>query len=61
MLKHAAVLALSSLVAMSFGCATASPPLSAEQSDPNTLGWMQGFPPAVEKRVMQPDSDFSSR
>lgn len=35
-------------------------PLNAEQSDPRTLGWMQGFPPPVEKRITQPDSNFFS-
>ncbi|MCX7554368.1 serine hydrolase [Marinicella sp. S1101] len=29
-------------------------------SDPQKLGMMQGFPPPVEKRVMQPDSNFFS-
>jgi hypothetical protein len=32
----------------------------AAASDPNTLGQMQGFPPAPDKRVMQPDSNFFS-
>jgi CubicO group peptidase (beta-lactamase class C family) len=34
--------------------------LSAEQSDPNFLGWMQGFPPPPDKLIMQPESDFFS-
>ena len=34
--------------------------LSHEESDPRTLGWMEGFPPAPDKLVMQPDSDFFS-
>lgn len=25
--------------------------LTAEQSDPNRLGWMQGFPPAAERKL----------
>ena len=32
----------------------------AAASDPNTLGLMQGSPPAPDKRVMQPDSNFFS-
>ena len=32
----------------------------AAASDPKTLGLMQGFPPAPDKRVMQPDSNFFS-
>ena len=35
-------------------------PLSAEESDPAALGWMRGFPPSVEKLIMQPESDFFS-
>lgn len=27
-------------------------------SDPRSLGWMQGFPPSVEKRITQPESNF---
>ncbi|MBE0482019.1 MAG: serine hydrolase [Bacterioplanes sp.] len=38
----------------------AVPVLTAEQSDPQRLGWMQGFPPAVDKRIMHPDSNFFS-
>ena len=34
--------------------------LTDEQSDPNALGLMQGFPPAEDKRVMLPDSNFFS-
>ncbi len=34
--------------------------LSQEESDPRLLGWMEGFPPATDKLVMQPDSDFFS-
>ncbi len=32
----------------------------AASSDPKTLGLMTGFPPAPDKRVMQPDSNFFS-
>ncbi|MDJ0699099.1 MAG: serine hydrolase [Woeseiaceae bacterium] len=34
--------------------------LSASESDPNSLGWMQGFPPPVDKTIGQPDSDYFS-
>lgn len=34
--------------------------LTAQQSDPQTLGWMQGFPPAKDKLIAQPSSDFFS-
>jgi len=35
-------------------------PVSAEESDPNQLGWMTGFPPPPEKLIMQPESDYFS-
>ena len=34
--------------------------LSAEESDPKALGWMQGFPPSEDKLIMQPQSDYFS-
>lgn len=34
--------------------------LTAKESDPQTLGWMQGFPPPKDKLVSQPQSDFFS-
>lgn len=34
--------------------------ISAEASDPRTMGWMEGFPPPADKLVMQPESDFFS-
>jgi len=34
--------------------------MSAEESDPKRLSWMQGFPPPAEKLIMQPESDFFS-
>jgi len=33
---------------------------TAEESDPNTMGWMQGFPPPPELRITNPDSNFFS-
>ena len=34
--------------------------LSANESDPTTLGWMMGFPPPDDKLIMQPESDYFS-
>lgn len=34
--------------------------LTDAQSDPRAMGWMQGFPPVPDKRVMQADSNFFS-
>ncbi|CUH70092.1 6-aminohexanoate-dimer hydrolase [Thalassovita autumnalis] len=37
-----------------------SKPLSAQESDPNVMGWMQGFPPPADKMITQPDSNYFS-
>src|SRR5210317_1840422 len=34
--------------------------LSAAESDPRLLGWMQGFPPPPERLITQPDSNYFS-
>ena len=34
--------------------------LTAKESDPQKLGWMQGFPPPKDKLITQPQSDFFS-
>ena len=34
--------------------------LSAQESDPNVMGWMQGFPPSPDKLITQPDSVYFS-
>ena len=39
---------------------TAAQHLNDEESDPKNMGWMQGFPPAKENRITQPDSNFFS-
>lgn len=33
---------------------------TAENSHPTSMGWMKGFPPTPDKRIMLPDSDFFS-
>lgn len=42
------------------GLAMAQPtePLSAQQSDPRTLLWMQGFPPPADKLIRFTDPDY---
>lgn len=51
-------------VALAFGTATSvmaqSAPLSARDSDPRVMGWMQGFPPPPDKLITQPDSNYFS-
>lgn len=37
-----------------------TPPLSAQESDPRVMGWMQGFPPPPDKIITQPDSVYFS-
>jgi CubicO group peptidase (beta-lactamase class C family) len=54
----AAVLPVLALAPNAFGQDAA--PLSAEQSDPRTLGWMQGFPPPGDKIIPFSDSDYFS-
>ncbi len=34
--------------------------LSAQESDPNVIGWMDGFPPPKDKLITQPDSNYFS-
>ena len=34
--------------------------LTAEESNPQVMGWMQGFPPPDDKLIQQPSSDFFS-
>ena len=40
--------------------AAQSTPLSAQESDPRVMGWMQGFPPPPDKLIMQPDANYFS-
>ena len=35
-------------------------PLTADESDPRAMGWMQGFPPPPDKLITQPDSVYFS-
>ncbi len=44
----------------STGAFAQSTPLSAQESDPNVMGWMQGFPPPDDKMITQPDSVYFS-
>jgi CubicO group peptidase (beta-lactamase class C family) len=39
---------------------TSAQQLSAADSDPGVIGWMEGFPPPPDKLIMQPDSNFFS-
>jgi len=41
-------------------CTSAQAQLTAAESDPVKLGWMQGFPPPAEKLIGQPDSNYFS-
>ncbi|MEH8021556.1 MULTISPECIES: hypothetical protein [Rheinheimera] len=57
------VLTLSTAVALTLlvlPVTAANPTMSAQDSDPVKMGWMQGFPPAQSKRITQPDSNFFS-
>ncbi|MFS4580903.1 serine hydrolase domain-containing protein [Phaeobacter sp. C3_T13_0] len=51
-------------IGMTFGALPASNAqsqvLSAQESDPNVMGWMKGFPPPLDKLITQPDSNYFS-
>ena len=57
-------IALATGIAMALGAPSGafaqSAPLSAQDSDPNVMGWMQGFPPPLDKIITQPDSVYFS-
>lgn len=55
------MLAPAMAVALSLGStamAQAPAPLSAQASNPQAMGWMQGFPPAADKTIRFTDPDF---
>jgi CubicO group peptidase (beta-lactamase class C family) len=58
------LVALAAGLAISLGVPTSAmaqtAPLSAQESDPNVMGWMQGFPPPEDKIITQPDSVYFS-
>jgi len=45
---------------LAMGAQAQTVPLSAQESDPNIMGWMQGFPPPPDKIITQPDSLYFS-
>ncbi|WP_299933975.1 serine hydrolase [uncultured Pelagimonas sp.] len=47
-------------VGVSTSAGAQSAPLSAQETDPNVMGWMQGFPPETDKIITQPDSVYFS-
>jgi CubicO group peptidase (beta-lactamase class C family) len=59
--RSAAVAAGLILTAGAASSALAQPsPLSAQESDPVALGWMEGFPPPPERLITQPDANYFS-
>lgn len=61
--KHVGTLALTAILTVATGIeapAVAAEPLSARDSDPAVMGWMQGFPPPDDKLITQPDSVYFS-
>ena len=56
----ATLLAVLGLVPTAQAADAAKPALDATASDPNTLGWMQGFPPPDAKRIRYTDPDYFS-
>lgn len=47
-------------IGASSGAFAQSTPLSAQESDPTAMGWMQGFPPPADKLITQPDANYFS-
>jgi len=60
MQMYKTIMMVASLGLISAGslAAQASEPLSAQASDPETMGWMQGFPPPEAKRIRFTDNDY---
>jgi CubicO group peptidase (beta-lactamase class C family) len=56
----ALLMAAAGLLPTAHAADAAKPPLGATASDPNVLGWMQGFPPPEAKRIRYTDSDYFS-
>ncbi|ABS27479.1 serine hydrolase [Anaeromyxobacter sp. Fw109-5] len=58
------LLTVATVLASTFGPASAgaapAAPLSARESDPRVMGWMQGFPPPADKLITQPESVYFS-
>ncbi len=48
------------MLATAMPIASVAEQLSAADSDPRTMGWMQGFPPPPDRLIMQPDSNYFS-
>ncbi|WP_137701419.1 serine hydrolase domain-containing protein [Marimonas lutisalis] len=59
-ISRIAALAAGMFLGMAGGAMAQSTPLSAQESDPNVMGWMQGFPPPADKLITQPDSVYFS-
>ncbi|MEC3861237.1 serine hydrolase [Mesobacterium sp. TK19101] len=58
--KHIALAMGIALAAGATGAQAQTAPLSAQESDPKVMGWMQGFPPPPDKLITQPDSNYFS-
>ena len=58
--KLAALVMATTLASGATQVAAQQTPLSAQESDPNVMGWMQGFPPPADKLITQPDSNYFS-
>ncbi|RBI84281.1 6-aminohexanoate hydrolase [Rhodosalinus halophilus] len=53
-------LALAVVLAGTGSLSAQSAPLTAQDSDPRVMGWMQGFPPPPDRLITQPDSNYFS-
>jgi CubicO group peptidase (beta-lactamase class C family) len=60
LISKAALIAVSFVMGAVSMASAQNAPLSAEESDPRVMGWMEGFPPPPDKLITQPDSNFFS-
>lgn len=59
-LAHAISAGIATVSLLSAPSAAQTAPLSAQQSDPEIMGWMKGFPPPRARIITQPDSVYFS-
>ncbi|WP_323796795.1 serine hydrolase [Nisaea sp.] len=59
-LSGSKLIVLAAAIAVTLASAPDATAQSARETDPRVMGWMDGFPPAPDKLITQPDSDYFS-
>ncbi|MEQ8332287.1 serine hydrolase [Nisaea sp.] len=57
-LSGSKLIVLAAAIAVTLASAPDATAQSARETDPRVMGWMDGFPPAPDKLITQPDSDY---